>query len=108
MVCHLWKIKHKLLPACTKIKHVNNTIEENKRTKKTNFKQDSAVITSKIVLFRKSVLFWNQIQNANSNINSSSLTYKTMKFKSKEYFLSVFREDPSMATYGKNLNLFDV
>ena len=40
-------------------------------------------------------------KSANSNINSSSLTYKTMKFMFQEIFLSLFREDPSMATYGK-------
>ena len=99
-ICHLWKIQHKLLPAYTKIKYVNNITEENKRTKNYTFKQNSAAIISKIVFFfRKSVLIWNQ--NANSNINSCSLTYKTMKFKFREYFPSIFRENPSMATYGK-------
>ena len=37
IVCHLWKIKHTPLPVYVKIKYVNKTIDENKRTKKTTF-----------------------------------------------------------------------
>ena len=51
IVCHLWKIKHTPLPVYVKIKYVNKTIDENKRTKKLHFNQDSAVIISKIVFF---------------------------------------------------------
>ena len=37
IVCHLWKIKPTPLPVYVKIKYVNKTIDENKRTKKTTF-----------------------------------------------------------------------
>ena len=75
-----------------------------KELKNYTFKQDSAVIISKILFFSfsKAAVIGNQFQKAKSNKNSSNfLTYKTMKLKFKEHFLSIFCEDPSMATYGK-------
>ena len=86
---------------CTKIEYVNNTIDENKRTKKLPFQARFSSHYIENCFFRKSVLIWNQIHNANSDIISSSLTYKTMIFKFREMFLSIFREDPSMTTHGK-------
>ena len=74
-----------------KLNCASNTIDEKQRTKKLHFQArlsshsiENCFVFWKISSFLKSEL----------NISSSSLTYKTMKSKFKEYFLSIFHEDP--------------
>ena len=101
-VCHLWKIKHNLLPAYTRINTRMTQINRTRELKNYTSMKSLAVIISKTVFFSENkFLVWNQIESTNGNFTNSSLTYKTMKFKFKNYFLSIFSEDPSMVTYKK-------
>ena len=60
----------------------------------TSTSQTSLKSTIEDCFFRKPVLIWNQIRT-----QISRLTYKTIKFRFKIYFRSIFNENPPMSTY---------
>ena len=75
-VCHFLKIKHKILPAYTEIKHENSCNEENKEPK---------VIFSGTIQWsftlRRSALIWIQIQDHDLLSVCNCIFFKTVLVK---------------------------
>ena len=67
------------------------------RNNKIDFLEDLAKSNS---FFKKSVIIWNKLTDDKVNFKDI-LTYRKAKIKFKNYFLLLFKEDPSVATHCK-------
>ena len=100
ILCHFWKIQYQLLPAYYNIEYDNHQIDINTRTKNLYFgdRYNGQYIENSF--FKKSVIIWNKITDDKVNFKDI-VTYRKAKIKFKNYYLLLFKEDPSVATHGK-------
>ena len=100
ILCHFWKIQHQLLPAYYNIEYDNHQIDINTRNKKLYFgdRYNGQYIENSF--FKKSVIIWNKLTDDKVNLKDI-VTYRKAKIKFKNYYLLLFKEDPSVATHGK-------
>ena len=100
ILCHFWKIQHQLLPAYYNIEYDNHQIDINTRNKKLYFgdRYNGQYIENSF--FKNSVIIWNKLTDDKVNFKDI-VTYRKAKIKFKNYYLLLFKEDPSVATHGK-------
>ena len=100
ILCLFWKIQHQLLPAYYIIEYDNHQIDINTRNKKLYFgdRYNGQYIESSC--FKKSVIIWNKLTDDKVNFKDI-VTYRKAKIKFNNYYLLLFKEDPSVATHGK-------
>ena len=96
----IWKIQLQLLPAYYNIEYDNHQIDTKTRNKKLYFGDRYNGQYIKNSFFKKSVIIWNKLTNDKVNFKDI-VTYRKAKIKFKNYYLLLFKEDPSVATHGK-------
>ena len=88
------------MPAYNSIKYDNHQIDINTRNKKSYFgdRYNGQYIENSF--FKKSVIIWNKLTDDKVNFKDI-LTCRKAKIKFKNYYLFLFKEDPSVATHRK-------
>ena len=93
ILCHFWKRQHQLLPAYYNIEYDNHQIDIY-----FGDRYNGQYIENSF--FKKSVIIWNKLTDDKVNFKDI-VTYRKAKRKFKNYYLLLFKEDPSVATHGK-------
>ena len=99
ILCHFWKIQIQLLPAYYNLEYDNHQIDIKTRNKKLYFgdRYNGQYIENSF--FKKSFIIWNKLTDDKVNFKDI-VTYRKAKIKFKNYYLLLFKEDPSVATHG--------
>ena len=88
------------MPAYNNIEYDNHQIDINTRSKKVYFADRYNGQYIENSFFKKSVIIWNKLTDDKVNFKDI-LTYGKAKIKFKNYYLLLFKADPSVAIHGK-------